>query len=121
SPTRSPGPAYRTAPLRTRYSKRPSAENGCVLPALGTAGRTAYPSAETSRSPEASRSQIDDCRLPIEVSNARPSGVNATPSSSPGPNEICSGTPSGKGCRQRWKLPVLLEEKYIHFPSGDQA
>src|SRR5215467_11480426 len=51
----------------------------------------------------------------------RPSAATAMPSSSAGPDVICSGTPSGKRCRQVWNAPPALELKYIHFPSGDQA
>src|SRR5258708_5125320 len=45
----------------------------------------------------------------------------AMPSSSVGPDVICSGAPFGKRCRQVWKEPPALELKYIHLPSGDQA
>src|SRR5262249_46033497 len=43
------------------------------------------------------------------------------PSSSVGPEVICSGSPSGKRCRQIWNIPPAFELKYIHFPSGDHA
>src|SRR5262245_36092311 len=45
----------------------------------------------------------------------------AMPSSSLGPEVICSGWPSGKRCLQVWKVPPALELKYIHLPSGGQA
>src|SRR5579864_3670709 len=50
-----------------------------------------------------------------------PSGAIAMPSSSPGPDVICSGRPSGNLCRQMWKKPPALELRYIHLPLGDQA
>ena len=59
--------------------------------------------------------------MPIEVTNERPSGANSIPSSSVTPKVTCSGVPSGKRCRQMWYPPPVLAEKYIHFPSGDQA
>ena len=37
------------------------------------------------------------------------------------PKVTCSGVPSGKRCRQVWTPLPVLAEKYIHFPSGDQA
>src|SRR5690349_14223922 len=61
------------------------------------------------------------CRTPTAVTNERPSGAMAIPSSSVGPEVICSGCPSGKRCRQVWNAPLELELKYIHLPSGDQA
>lgn len=51
----------------------------------------------------------------------RPSGAIAMPSSSVGPDVICSGSPFGNRCRQMWKRPPALELMYIHFPSGDHA
>src|SRR5215467_12204447 len=53
--------------------------------------------------------------------NEWPFGAIAMPSSSFGPEVICSGCPSGKCCRQIWKVPPALEFRYIHFPSGDHA
>jgi hypothetical protein len=45
----------------------------------------------------------------------------AMPSSSVGPEVICSGFPVGKCWRQMWNAPPELELKYIHFPFGDHA
>src|SRR5262249_115128 len=97
------------------------AENGCATPEFGGAGTNAYPSFETSRSSDPSRTRIDDCRLPSDVNSERPSRAMAMPSSSPGANVICSGAPSGNRCRQMCKRPLPFDEKYIHRPSGDHA
>src|SRR5262245_11646353 len=61
------------------------------------------------------------CLSPTAVINERPSGAMAMPSSSVGPEVICSGRPSEKRCRQMWNAPPALEFRYIHFPSGDHA
>src|SRR5579884_3322284 len=53
--------------------------------------------------------------------NELPSGDMAIPSSSVGPEVICSGSPSGNRCLQVWKEPPSFELKYIHFPSSDHA
>src|SRR5258708_33343558 len=57
--------------------------------------------------------------MPTEVIRERPSGATATPSSSVGPNVICSGSPEGQRCRHMWKLPPAATLKYIQRPSGD--
>src|SRR5262245_49850661 len=61
------------------------------------------------------------CINPTDVMKERPSGAMASPSSSVGPEVICSGSPSGNRCRHVWKAPLKLELKDSHFPSGDQA
>src|SRR5258708_14686176 len=43
-----------------------------------------------------------------------------TPSSSVRPKVSCSGSPSGKRCRQRWNSSLTFAVKYIHLPSDDQ-
>src|SRR5262249_14885297 len=73
------------------------------------------------RSPWLSCTQTLLCLAPTAVTNERPSGAMAIPSSSVGPEVICSGCPSGKRCRQVWKTPPALELKYIHCPSSDHA
>src|SRR5579859_295648 len=60
-------------------------------------------------------------RRPTDVIMERPSGDRAIPSSSVGPEVSCSGLPSGKRCRQIWKLSSPCKLRYIHFPSCDQA
>src|SRR5215472_7201273 len=60
-------------------------------------------------------------RMPTDVSKDLPSAAMLIPSSSVGPDVICSGCPSGNLCRQMWNLPPLFELIYTHFPSGDQA
>src|SRR5262245_36547436 len=62
--------------------------------------------------------------MPTAVMNDRPSGAMARPSSSVGPEVICSGRSSVSRTEKRWRhawnaLPAL-ELKYIHTPSGDQ-
>src|SRR5260370_25612779 len=81
----------------------------------------ANPSEVSWRSPPESWIQMDACLRPTLVITYLPSGVGAVPSSSVAPEVICSGVPSGNFCRQMWKLPDAVEEKYIHWPSGDHA
>src|SRR5437870_13274187 len=57
----------------------------------------------------------------MEVTKDRPSGATSTHSSSVVPVVSCSSIPLGKRCRQMCEPPPLSAEKYIHFPSGDQA
>jgi hypothetical protein len=63
-------------------------------------GCSAWPSSEICRSPRRSCTQMLLCFTPTAVTYERPSGANAIPSSSVGPELICSGCPSGKRCRQ---------------------
>src|SRR6266481_48913 len=81
----------------------------------------ANPSDVSWRSLPESWIQMDACLMPTLVITYLPSGVGAVPSSSVAPEVICSGVPSGNFCRQMWKLPDAVEEKYIHWPSGDHA
>ena len=58
---------------------------------------------------------------PTDVTIDRPSGAMARPTSSVGPNVICSGLPSGNRCRHRCETPLTKTLKYIQVPSGDHA
>src|SRR6516162_8769880 len=60
------------------------------------------------------------CRTPADVTSECPSGATAMPSSSVGPNVICSGTPFGNRWRQMWNPSPASALKYIHRPSGAQ-
>src|SRR5580698_5253349 len=87
---------------------------------LDSSVETAYPSEETARSPVESCIHTELCCVKIEVISERPSGATATPSSSSGPDVICSGCPSGKRCRHKCCRPSMVAPKYIQRPSGDQ-
>ena len=91
------------------------------LPIGGESGRKGVTLQRDCRSPPPSCNQTELCVSPTAVMNERPSAAMASPSSSVGPEVICSGRPSGKRCRQAWKAPPESEVKYIHSPSGDHA
>src|SRR5580704_656434 len=57
---------------------------------------------------------------PSDVIIERPSPSTAMPSSSVGPDVICSGWPLGKRWRHRWLCASVAAVKYIQEPSGDQ-
>src|SRR5664279_667356 len=84
-------------------------------------GRLAKPSPEIWRSPHASCTQTELCRIPADVTSERPSGETAIPSSSVGPKVNCSGTPPGKCWRQIWYPSPASALKYIILPSGLHA